>query len=281
MANATVTRGGADGYGFLDVDGTKIRVYRAGAASGRALVYLHSGAGEVGPLPFFDQLAEAGFGVIVPEFPGFGASDSAVPPWHSLEDAVFHLRRVMDLVADGAVPVVGSSFGGWLAAEIAVWFPERVSSLVLIDAVGLRIEGVPVFNVFGTPGVDTQEEMMQRGNPHGFDALSAIAPAMSDTDVDPEIKIALHFVKGQAAMARIGWNPYLHDPRLLARLKLVSAPTLVLWGEDDGLAPREHADAFVAEIPNSQFEVIPTTGHNPALEAPGVVAKQIAAFLEK
>ena len=67
--------------------------------AGRPLLYLHSGLGEVGDLPLFDRLAEAGFAVHAPELPGFGTSD-AIPEWHHIEDVVFHLRRTLEVLLE-------------------------------------------------------------------------------------------------------------------------------------------------------------------------------------
>src|SRR5438105_10161862 len=103
----------------LSVDGKTARLHRQGV--GQPLVYLHSGFGEVGALPFFAELERAGFEVLAPELPGFGASDPA-PDWHHVEDAVFHLRLVLDALAVDRAVLVGSSLGGWLAAALAVWF---------------------------------------------------------------------------------------------------------------------------------------------------------------
>lgn len=251
------------------VDGKTARLFRAG--TGPPLLYLHSGFGEVGALPLFSALADAGFAVVAPELPGFGQSDPA-PDWHRIEDAAFHLRRVCETLSLPPCTVVGSSLGGWLAAELAVWFPDRVSSLVLIDAVGLRIDGAPVFDLFAA----RQGELLQHVFPRGGDLLTMIAPAIEGSD--DEHAVLLHFFHALEATARIGWNPYLHDPKLPARLPLVSAPTLVVWGGDDGVVPVAHGEAYAAAIPGAQLTVLDGCGHLPALERPDDVAALVRSF---
>jgi pimeloyl-ACP methyl ester carboxylesterase len=189
------------------------------------------------------------------------------------------MRRTIQLLSSGPAILVGSSLGGWLAAEVGVWFPELVSALVLIDPVGLRIDGSPIYNIFGTPGTDHQAELMARGNPHGVDTISPLIPAFADTDVPFEVGMMMHFARAMAATARIGWNPYLHDPRLMGRLSSVLAPTLVLWGADDGIVPRTHADAYVEGIPGAILEVIPHSGHTPVLDQPFLAAASVIEFL--
>lgn len=259
----------------VTVDGRRIRVHVEG--TGRPLVYLHSGSGEVGPMPVFAQLAAAGFRVLVPELPGFGESDKA-PDWRGVDDVVLHLRRVFDVLELDAAVVVGSSFGGWLAAELAVWFPERVRALVLADAVGLRLDGAPISDVFGGPG-SVIEELLARANPHGRDMAALMAPLF-----EPEAPADLplrYQIRGMEVLARVGWNPYLHNPRLLGRLPLITAPTLVLWGAQDTLVPVAHGERYAAAIPGARLVTVPECGHLPAIEQPGITAELIAAFVSE
>lgn len=256
----------------LQVDEQRIRVYRQG--TGRPLLYIHSGAGEVGPIPFFAELEAVGFEVIVPELPGFGHSDAALG-WHHITDVVFHLRRTMEALGLDRVVLAGCSVGGWLAAELAAWFPERFEALVLISALGLRVEGAPVYDLFGGPGT-TQEDGMARANPHGLDMLAVLGPVIASED--PE-EIALHFLRSSTALARMGWDPYMHDPKLLDRLRAANLPTLVIWGADDGVVPVAHGEAYAAALSNVRLEVLAECGHGPILEHPEKVASMIAKLI--
>lgn len=254
------------------VDAKTARVHRAGPDGGLPLLYLHSGFGEVGAIDLFAELADAGFRVTAPELAGFGRSDPA-PDWHRIEDAVFHLRRVVDALGLDAPTVLGSSLGGWLAAELAVWFPERVGALVLAGAAGLRVEGSPVHDLFAA----RQSETLQRVLPHGGDLLGLLAPAIAGDD-DPNA-VLLHLFHAGEATARIAWNPFFHDPKLAARLPLVSAPTLVVWGADDGVVPVAHGEAYAAGIRGARLEILDGCGHLPALERPAELAALVAAFV--
>lgn len=254
----------------LTVQGRTTRVHRTGPDDGAPLLYLHSGFGEVGALPLFDHLAAEGFRVTAPELAGFGRSDPA-PGWHHIEDVVFDLRALLDALGLDRPVVVGSSLGGWLAVELAVWFPERVGSLVLCDPVGLRVEGAPVFDLFAA----RQKELLARALAPGADLLELLAPALAGDD-DPNA-VLLHFLHALEALARIGWNPFLHDPKLFDRLPGVAAPTSVLWGADDGIVPLAHGEAYRDAIDGARLEVLAGCGHLPALEQPAAVAAHVAA----
>ncbi|MGH9231710.1 MAG: alpha/beta fold hydrolase, partial [Acidimicrobiales bacterium] len=225
----------------------------------------------VGALGLFGLLADAGFRVTAPELAGFGRSDPA-PEWHRIEDAVFDLRLLLDGLDLDRPLVIGSSLGGWLAAELAVWFPDRVGALVLVDPVGLRVEGAPVFDLFAA----RRDETARRLLPGGGDLLGLLAPALEGDD-DPNAPL-LHLLHAAEATARLGWNPFLHDPKLAGRLPLVTAPTLVVWGADDGIVPRDHGEAYAAGIPGARLEIVEGCGHLPALERPAVVSDLVAGF---
>jgi pimeloyl-ACP methyl ester carboxylesterase len=81
------------------------------------------------------------------------------------------------------------------------------------------------------------------------------------------------------AGARIGWNPYMHDPKLAGRLHRVRAPTLVVWGERDGLIPQAQGERYIELIAGARLEVMPGCGHLPVFEQPAELARIAIAFL--
>ncbi len=261
----------------LKVDSNEIRVHRQGSGPTQ-VVYFQSGAGEFCQLPFFDRLAEGGLEVIVPELPGFGGSAPPTPRWRGVDDAVYHLKRTIDLLSPkGRLVLAGSSFGGWLAAEVATWFAERFDALVLISPVGLRIDGKPIFNIFGVPDIENhQAELDRRSNPNGVDLLRILSPSFAGTGQDAPL---LHFLRSFTVVAQLGWNPYLHNPRLRDRLAAIRAKTLVLQGEVDGIIPKEHATFYAHEIAGAKLMMIPECGHMPVLEKPDLTARLILDFL--
>jgi pimeloyl-ACP methyl ester carboxylesterase len=84
--------------------------------------------------------------------------------------------------------------------------------------------------------------------------------------------------RNREAMARYGWSPYMHDPKLKGRLHRVPVPTLVLWGAADRIAAPAYGKAYAAALPAARFETIERAGHFPHLEAPEDFAARILAF---
>src|SRR5437899_1249625 len=90
-------------------------------------------------LPLYEALSRYG-DVVVPEHPGFG--ETPLPDWlDGFDDLVLHYAELADLLELGRFHLVGYSFGGWIAAELAAFYPERLRSLTLIAPLGLRVQG--------------------------------------------------------------------------------------------------------------------------------------------
>ena len=118
---------------FLDLGEGRVHLLRGG--QGEPVLFLHAAGGAGSWLEFHRRLA-AGFDVIAPEHPGFGKSDD-FDEVEAMDDLVYHYLDVMDRLGLDRPHVVGASFGGWVAAELAVAAPHRVGSLVLLAPAGV------------------------------------------------------------------------------------------------------------------------------------------------
>src|SRR5215470_19383378 len=136
MADQTTT--------MIAVEGCNIGLMRGGA--GQPLVVLHGASGAGTWLPFMHSLAD-NYDVIVPEHPGFGASDT--PDWlDNIHDLAYFYLDILDQLDLDPVHLVGVSLGGWIAAELAVRSTQRLSSLTLVDAAGIHVPGVEQIDTF-------------------------------------------------------------------------------------------------------------------------------------
>ena len=249
----------------LDVRGTPVRLQRAG--DGAPLLFLH-GAGAGGRWLSFQQALAQRFDVIAPTHPGHGGSPAA--EWiEDISDLAFHYLDLLDALKLDRVHLVGASLGGWIAAEIAVMASHRLSSLALIDPVGIKVDGWIYPFIFGMDLPQVVATVFHRP-----EAAMALAP--KDQSVDTLVEL----YRQNAAMARVAWNPYLYDPRLRRRLARIAAPTLLAWGEHDRLAPLVCAEAWRKEIPNSRLVTFSHSGHVPHLEEPAAVAAVVIEFCQ-
>jgi pimeloyl-ACP methyl ester carboxylesterase len=249
---------------YLELPGGRVHLFRGG--TGEPLLFLHAAGGAGEWLEFHRLLAGAGFDVIAPDHPGFGKTDD-FPEVEAIDDLVYHYTDVIDALGLGRPHVVGASFGGWIAAELAVAAPLAVGSLVLLSAAGLRVPGHPVPDIFiMTPGQLTA-------------TLFHDPPPPPAVPAAPDIDAILAAYRDASALARFGWAPYLHDPKLERRLHRVKAPTLVVSPSDDRLIPVAHGERYALRIPGAQFTEVADCGHAMYFERPAEFAEITAAFL--
>jgi pimeloyl-ACP methyl ester carboxylesterase len=261
----------------LDTPAGKISMLRGG--TGEPLVYLHSAAGEAVHAALEDLADD--HDVMVPLFPGFGESEG-IEAIDGIEDATFHLLDVLDVLELSAPAVIGLSLGGWMAAELATRSPERVGKLVLVSPVGLYIDGAPVGQIFGRSPAELADDLFADQSQPMAQMMHALSEKMGDLMSMAEVPIAILMPMwaSMSATAKIGWNPYLHNPKLRSRLRRVTAPTLVVAGAQDGLLPRAHPEAYAEGIAGARLEVLEDAGHMVPLERPDEFVTLVRNFVD-
>ncbi len=230
---------------------------------GRPVLLLHGGGGppSMGPLPA--ALSEE-FEVIAPVHPGFAGTPR--PQWYvGIDDIALTYLQLLEQRDLHDVLVIGSSIGGWIAAEMAVREHERIAGTVLLNAVGINVEGIELADFFSlTP---------QQLTAYSFhDPAAAPDPAQLPPQAR-EIQAA-----NAVTLAVYARDPYMHDPKLRRRLALVPTPVAAIWGASDRIAPEPYGRAYAASFPNGRFEAIPRAGHLPHLEQPRQVLEAIHRF---
>jgi pimeloyl-ACP methyl ester carboxylesterase len=233
------------------------------------------GAGTVLVLPGAERAAEDAafvaalaqeFSVVTPTHPGFGRSPR--PDWcSSVDDLAYLYLEWLDRSRLTDVTVVGLQFGGWVAMEMAVRSCARISRLVLVDALGVKLGGRldrDVVDLFATPHAEL-DRLLYADPGRGLGDLGR-AP------VDDVLEMA----RNEEALVTYGWEPYLHNPRLRHWLWRITVPTTVVWGGRDGIVAPEHGRGLAALIPGAQFEQLDQAAHRPQIECPDDVARLVA-----
>jgi pimeloyl-ACP methyl ester carboxylesterase len=242
----------------------QVHVLRAGA--GPPLLFLHAAGGAGGWFPFHDLLARR-FEVFAPDHPGFGKSDD-FPAVEAMDDLVYHYLDVIDALGLDRPHVVGASFGGWLAAELAVAAPSAIGSLALLSPVGLRMAGEPVADLFLMTPRQVVDALFRDRTRAG-----ALFPGPPDVDA------VIAAYRDRTALARFCWVPFMANPKLERRLHRITAPTLVAWPEDDRVVPGAHAHRYAQRIPGARLHTVPDCGHAMYFERPAEFAGIVTGFL--
>ncbi len=248
----------------ITVNGIKTEITVRG--QGRPLLFVHSELGIAADAPVLDHLARD-FKVIAPSLPGYGRTE--MPRWYSTVDdlAYFTLDLADQLDLRDAV-LVGSSFGGWVAAEVATKSVERFSHVVLADPAGIKTgdrEHRDMIDIFGTP----QKEL---------EALCYHDPGIAKFDLGTASEEQIYIrLRNRESTVLFGWSPYMYNPKLANRLHRIRRPTLVLWGSADRLASPDYGRSFASRIPGATFEMFEQAGRFGYLEQPAAFASRVAA----
>ena len=248
----------------IDVDGISIEALVAGR--GRPLIFLHGIDYFAQQIGFLDRLAKS-FRVVAPRHPGFGAT--CRPAWmRTVGDiAYLYLDLIDRLALDGAI-LVGSSFGGWLALELAVRSTARLGGVVLIDSLGLKFGGrdeVEITDIFAL----SAEEAVARTF-----ADPRKAPDYGALDDEAVEEVA----RDREAAVLYGWRPFMHNPSLRHWLHRIKVPSLVVWGEQDRVVAPSYGAHLTQILQNARFSPVANAGHYPQIEQPETVAAAIETF---
>jgi pimeloyl-ACP methyl ester carboxylesterase len=249
----------------LKVRGRNVRLYRGG--DGPPLLFLHD---PFCPswLPIHEKLS-AHHEVIVPVHPGFAGSEDDFDQFEEMEDLVFHYVDLCAALGLQRPALAGASFGGWIAAEWAIRYSDQLQSLILIDALGLRVSGAPAADVLSLDGLGMRQVMFS-------DPASALAlETLPDT---PKAEDMVGTILARRTLARFAWQ-FPDNSRLRRFLYRVRLPALIIWGERDGFVSVAHGKAYQEEIAGSQLVTVPKAGHLAHVEVAESCGQTMENFL--
>jgi pimeloyl-ACP methyl ester carboxylesterase len=249
----------------MTVNGIELEVLCRGA--GTPVLLLH-GMDTVHPKARFLDLLGHHAEIIAPSSPGFG-NTKRPPDFDTIYDLVHLYLAVIDELPYDDLVLMGLSFGGWLAAEVAVTRPRRVAKLILVDPVGIKIgdrESRDILDVFNV-------------NPEEVRQFSWHDPAKApDYDAMSDEELVIH-ARNWESLCLYAWHPYMYNPQLRQWLGRIAVPTLMLWGDSDRVVTPDYGRAYAGLIPGARFQLIEAAGHHPEIEQPERFAGRVAAFL--
>jgi pimeloyl-ACP methyl ester carboxylesterase len=235
--------------------------------AGLPVLVLHGGAGPRSVAGLAGLLPGDPY-VLTPTHPGFDGRPR--PVWFdSVPDLAVAYLDLLDRLELDRVLVVGSSIGGWIAAEMATRdTSHRIGGVVLLNAVGID---PAVGSLTDTRGL----------SPAKLGELAFVDPALR---LDPSTLTDEQRAAGlanQETLAVYAGEPFMYDPKLRRRLHRATAPALVVWGEQDGIASVDYGRSFAQAFPRGRFVPAPGAGHFPHIEAAALTAAAIEEFLKQ
>ncbi|HEY0766236.1 MAG TPA: alpha/beta hydrolase [Pyrinomonadaceae bacterium] len=267
---------------FADVDGVRVHYQEAGDVNAPAMVLIHGFASSTLVWSkVFLALANCGYRVIALDMLGYGYSAKPRNGEYTIDGQAKLLMRLLDALGIPRAIVVGSSYGGAVAATCALDYPERVEKLVLVGAVNnnrplefalMRLFGSPVFGDVVSPLLIGSRRLLRRRMKGVYDRHSWV---LDERRVDAR-HLPLRAASTHRAIIRTvrGWDA----ERISRDAHLISQPTLLLWGENDREIPISDAERLHGQIPGSRLIVFLSCGHLPHEEYPEAFTKVVTDF---
>ena len=267
---------------FIDIDGIRVHYQDAGEKSNPALVLIHGFASSTLVWSkVFLRLAEAGYRVIALDMLGYGYSAKPKNGEYTIAGQAKLLTRLLDALGITRAIVVGSSYGGAVAATCALDYPDRVEKLILVGTVNnnrplefvlMRLFGSPVVGDVVSPLLISSRRLLRRRMKRVYDRHAWV---MDERRVD-----ARHLPLRAAGTHRAIINTVRRwDAERISRdAHLITQPTLLLWGENDREIPLADGERLHAEIPGSRLIVFLNCGHLPHEEYPEAFTNILSDF---
>ncbi len=238
--------------------------------SGEPILYIHGADGFPAWENYLDGLASS-YSVNVPAHPGVSNS-TGLDALDNIWDLVLFYEELMNELNIDSVHLIGHSYGGMIAAEIAACFPNKIKSLTLISALGLWIDSDPITDFFVLTSDDRKHLLW-----HDPNSDIAIQRSSVPEDASQRAIINVNRTITLAAVGKFCWP--IPDKGLKKRIHRITMPTLLLWGDDDKIVPLSYGELFNSLIPHSTLHVLENCGHIPQLEKPDEFVTSITDFI--
>ncbi|MBM3925679.1 MAG: alpha/beta hydrolase [SAR202 cluster bacterium] len=252
---------------FIDYEGAKLQVLKGGR--GAPLLVLHGVGGSQGWLGFHEALSKH-FTVHAPSHPGYNKSERV--GWVDSITALAHYYHgLIRHLGFGEYYLMGSSMGGWLAAEMASMRQDGIKKMALGAPVGIRPKKGEIAELFLTPRSEVEKlRFYDTKQIPNYEQTYGRKLTAEEQNVERQ---------NREMSQRLCWQPYMHNPNLPQYLKKVSTPTLIVWGKQDAIVPVECAELFHQAMVNSKVQIIDKCGHVPQVEKPREFLEAVEEFL--
>ena len=254
------------------------RVVYSEGGQGEPLVLLHGFGASADSWNRFAKPLTKSYRVIAPDQPGWGASTRIESASYGYPAQVDRLHQFLSALGLERVHLVGHSMGGFISSAYAAQYPDRVITLALIAPHGM-VEPEPS-QLFRD--VAKGDNWLVASTHQEFDRLLNNVFARRPYAPKAVVRyLADHAIRNSAKSAKIFAEMQTNDPLLVDRLPNITAPTLIVWGDQDRVLHVSCAQLFRKGIKSSELMIIPGSGHMPLVENAGACSKAWLAFVDK
>jgi pimeloyl-ACP methyl ester carboxylesterase len=263
---------------FIELLGARLRVRISGPAAAPVVILLHGFGSSLETWEPWAGVLDKQYRVIRFDLPGFGLTGPDPSGDYTDQRTVEILAALMDRLGIEKADLIGNSLGGKIAWNFAVAYPGRVNRLVLISPDGFASPGFDY-------GVKPKLPFIMRLLPYTLPRFMlrmnlAVAYAdpkkLSDATLTRYRDMMLAPGDRQALLVRTQ-QVFLEPPG--PRLAKITAPTLILWGEEDRMIPFSNSADYMRDLPHATLVALPGLGHVPFEESPAASLPPVMAFL--
>jgi pimeloyl-ACP methyl ester carboxylesterase len=256
---------------FTLVEGNKIRYLKAGSSK-KKLVLIHGLGASAERWEFVIPKFSKHYTVLVPDLIGFGYSDKPNADY-TTEFFTKFLSSFLQTLGLEKITMIGSSLGGQIVVEYVFNNQKTIDKLVLVSPAGTMKQSTPALDAYIMAALYPDNEI----------AKNAFA-MMTGQNKDVSEHIVENFVQRmKLPNAKFAFMSTLlglkHAPEITTRLEVITAPTLVVWGDLDPVIPVKYAEEFVKKIRDCRFYQMKNCGHTPYVEEPDEFSKLVLDFL--
>ena len=267
---------------FADVDGLRVHYQEIGAPTAPPMFLIHGFLSSTFVWSrVFLELGEAGFRVIVPDLIGYGYSAKPRDFDYSIESQARVLAGLIEQLDCHRAILLGSSYGGAVAATVSLNHPELVSRLIMIGAVAnnkpkrfliMRLARTPLIGDLVSPLLAGSRRLLRARMKRIYDRHRL---TLDEFRVDARF-IPLRAAATHRAIVRTvrNWDA----ERIEHEAYLIKQPTLLIWGDHDPDVPLSDGEELQQKIPNSRLIVFNDCGHHPQEEYPVAFTAAVLNF---
>jgi pimeloyl-ACP methyl ester carboxylesterase len=217
------------------------------------------------------------------DLPGFGLTGPLPDRSYSMDQYVTFVAAFLAARGIEHCILAGNSLGGQIAWNFTLEHPDRVAKLILIDASGYAIKSTSVPLAFKIARTPVLNKILTFITPRAVVASSVLnvyadKSKVTDALVDRYFDLSLRGGNRQALIDRMQM-PF--DSGAVRQIKTIHQPTLILWGDQDGLIPLESAYRFQKDLPNDTLVILKNSGHVPMEEDPEESLEAVLGFIAK
>ena len=267
---------------FADVNGVRVHYQEAGPMDGPAIILIHGFASSTLVWSkVFLEFADRGFRVIAPDLLGYGYSAKPRNFDYTIGAQARMLDKLLDQLELAQVTLVGSSYGGAIAASIALDYATRVKKLVLVGAVTnneptkyllMRLFGSPLIGDILSPLLLGSRQLLKRRMKRVYDRHSWV---LDDVRVEARHQPLRTAATHRAIIRTVRrWDA----DRIQREAHLITQPTLLVWGDNDAEVPLRFGQQLHNAIKGARMIIIENCGHLPHEEFPQAFIEVVGGF---